>query len=49
MLMTMMALARANRRALCDLPSARPLQFSIREKELPGGAIKWRKVQIRPL
>ena len=25
------------------------LQFSNREKGTPGGAIKWRKVQIRPL
>ena len=25
------------------------LQFGNREKETPGGAIKWRKVQIRPL
>ena len=25
------------------------LQFANREKGTPGGAIKWRKVQIRPL
>ncbi|MGZ9143781.1 MAG: family 16 glycoside hydrolase, partial [Candidatus Binatia bacterium] len=25
------------------------LQFGNREKGTPGGAIKWRKVQIRPL
>ncbi len=25
------------------------LQFGNREKGAPGGAIKWRKVQIRPL